>query len=93
MADIQFCSKCHHPVLRMISENGHTAPSHESLLYMTDDEMEEMINSLREKRVRILLAPSWRSALILNPDRSRNISFGCPNKGCKGKVVLFAGKD
>lgn len=98
MTDIHFCPSCHRPVCRVVPLDGYDVNYEQDYLLAIEDlEMEELISYQREKRVKVLTAPGWRTALITNPEASSNISFGCPNrvrkgkktKGCQGKVTLF----
>lgn len=91
MSTPEFCPRCHRPVVRV--EKVPTVPpvlDHECLLSLDDSEAEDLVQALDRKVVRVLTAPGWKSAIMLNPDTSKNISFGCP--WCrKGRVRLFKG--
>ena len=84
---MHFCPRCHKPVARteLVSV---CEPAPDGLLILSDEETEELVAALRRKLVRVLTAPAWKAAIMLDPQSSKNISFGCP--WCrKGKVTLF----
>jgi len=91
MTDLLFCPKCRKPAIRVEA----VAPlppawmaDMDEFFATGDSELEDDLERLAAPLVRVLIAPAWRTALMINPNNTSNLSFGCP-LGCKGKLLLF----
>lgn len=87
---VYFCPKCRRLAVRV--EEATLVPAvwmsdQDEFFAISDEEIEE--GMAIEQMVRVMIAPAWRTALVIPPGNVRNISFGCPWRRCKGKIVLF----